>query len=518
MERCIGERRRVSDPIVSSSGRYATPFAGYKSPMPELPEVETVARDLRPLLVGRTLVGLTRSRKALRRPGRRPGRRSCRPAGRGGPPAGQVAPRWRLDSGAFLMVHLGMTGRFTVVAAGDPREPHTHLVFRLDNAQELRFRDARRFGSVDLLPGPGELEAFLATRPGAGAVGPEARRRSGRRLKDDPAGDQGGPAGPDGRGGRRQHLCRRGTLCRPNRPPAAGKRPATGRGGSPLHAVRDVLDRAIEAAGLDDPRLRRRLRAAGGYQDEFRRSTAEQASRARGAADAASQSGPHFGRSAGAQPQLSASHCQRCSEVEDADSDRGRTTAGRPLTTRPQTTPTMSYRAFKRLLGETGLERKCRFLFGAFILLLITLCFWRYARQTEGLAYDQIDTTGRLLVVAASWPSATSEPEPREADQTSSSSRSETTGRTHLQRVPVQGASRAGRTAAGAQARSGDEVAVRQQARRRPDTRRGQANQRPREVRSTTTARSVPGSPASAVTTDRAAVGQASRPPLSRAT
>src|SRR3954468_3676945 len=39
---------------------------GYKSPMPELPEVETVARDLRPLLVGRTLVGLTRSRKALR--------------------------------------------------------------------------------------------------------------------------------------------------------------------------------------------------------------------------------------------------------------------------------------------------------------------------------------------------------------------------------------------------------------------------------------------------------------------
>src|SRR4051812_50221449 len=39
---------------------------GYKSPMPELPEVETVARDLRPLVVGRTLVGLTRSRKALR--------------------------------------------------------------------------------------------------------------------------------------------------------------------------------------------------------------------------------------------------------------------------------------------------------------------------------------------------------------------------------------------------------------------------------------------------------------------
>src|SRR5947209_13567900 len=59
----------------------------------------------------------------------------------------------------------------------------------------------------------------------------------------------------------------------------------------------------------------------------------------------------------------------------------------------------MSYRAFKRLLGETSLERKCRFLFGAFILLLITSSFWLYARQTEHLAADQIVTTCRLLVV-----------------------------------------------------------------------------------------------------------------------
>lgn len=58
----------------------------------------------------------------------------------------------------------------------------------------------------------------------------------------------------------------------------------------------------------------------------------------------------------------------------------------------------MSYRAFKRLLGETSLERKCRFLFGGFILLLISGSFWLYARQTEHLAYDQIPTTGRILV------------------------------------------------------------------------------------------------------------------------
>src|ERR1700683_2221266 len=59
----------------------------------------------------------------------------------------------------------------------------------------------------------------------------------------------------------------------------------------------------------------------------------------------------------------------------------------------------MSYRAFKRLLGETSLERKCRFLLGGFILLLITASFWWYANQTEHLAYEQIVTTCRLLMI-----------------------------------------------------------------------------------------------------------------------
>src|SRR5438105_3687993 len=58
----------------------------------------------------------------------------------------------------------------------------------------------------------------------------------------------------------------------------------------------------------------------------------------------------------------------------------------------------MSYRAFKRLLGETSLERKCRFLFGAAIILLVTLSFWLYANQTERLAFDQAVNSCRLLV------------------------------------------------------------------------------------------------------------------------
>src|SRR5437588_10922251 len=58
----------------------------------------------------------------------------------------------------------------------------------------------------------------------------------------------------------------------------------------------------------------------------------------------------------------------------------------------------MSYRAFKRLLGETSLERKCRWLLGAGVLLLMTGSFWAYARQTEDLAYGQLETTGRALL------------------------------------------------------------------------------------------------------------------------
>ena len=58
----------------------------------------------------------------------------------------------------------------------------------------------------------------------------------------------------------------------------------------------------------------------------------------------------------------------------------------------------MSYRAFKRLLGETSLERKCRWLLGAGVLILMTGSFYIYANQTKGLAYEQLETTGRALL------------------------------------------------------------------------------------------------------------------------
>ncbi len=58
----------------------------------------------------------------------------------------------------------------------------------------------------------------------------------------------------------------------------------------------------------------------------------------------------------------------------------------------------MSYRSFKRVLGETNLERKCRWLFGLCLFVLITGSFWWYGTQTEQLVYKQNRNKGRLLV------------------------------------------------------------------------------------------------------------------------
>lgn len=59
----------------------------------------------------------------------------------------------------------------------------------------------------------------------------------------------------------------------------------------------------------------------------------------------------------------------------------------------------MSYRTFKRLMGETSLERKCRFLFGGGLLILITGSFYFYGQLTRRLVDEQNKITGRLLVM-----------------------------------------------------------------------------------------------------------------------
>jgi formamidopyrimidine-DNA glycosylase len=59
-----------------------------------------------------------------------------------------------------------MTGQFTVNPATDALPDHTHVVFDLANGTQLRFRDTRRFGSVELFPDAASVAAFLDARLG----------------------------------------------------------------------------------------------------------------------------------------------------------------------------------------------------------------------------------------------------------------------------------------------------------------------------------------------------------------
>src|SRR5688572_15447869 len=57
----------------------------------------------------------------------------------------------------------------------------------------------------------------------------------------------------------------------------------------------------------------------------------------------------------------------------------------------------MSYRTFKRVLGETSLERKCRWWFGLSLVVLLTLSFTWYGRRTDKLVEDRIETLSEEL-------------------------------------------------------------------------------------------------------------------------
>lgn len=135
--------------------------------MPELPEVETVARDLRPLLVGRTITALMKSKHKLRKPWWKAGEKAHL-IGQSVTAIHRRAKylRVELSGGGCLLVHLGMTGQFTVVPAAEPKPDHLHFVFELDDGNQLRYRDARRFGAVELFASSTDTAYALDTTLG----------------------------------------------------------------------------------------------------------------------------------------------------------------------------------------------------------------------------------------------------------------------------------------------------------------------------------------------------------------
>ena len=122
--------------------------------MPELPEVETVIRGLRPRLEGARLARVTQRRADLRFP--LPERFVTRLEGRRVTRIGRRAKYILayLDDGQVLLCHLGMSGRLILSAPGEANGapgPHDHVVLTTEHGDELRFNDARRFGFMDLV-------------------------------------------------------------------------------------------------------------------------------------------------------------------------------------------------------------------------------------------------------------------------------------------------------------------------------------------------------------------------------
>lgn len=140
--------------------------------MPELPEVETVVRGLRPSLEGRRLVAVEQRCPALRFP--LPARMAERLEGRRVRRIDRRAKYIQMffDDGQVLLCHLGMSGRMVLhdcdAAPPPPFDKHDHVIFRTDLGMEVRFNDARRFGMMDLVP-----ESELANHRLLRDIGPE---------------------------------------------------------------------------------------------------------------------------------------------------------------------------------------------------------------------------------------------------------------------------------------------------------------------------------------------------------
>jgi formamidopyrimidine-DNA glycosylase len=151
--------------------------------VPELPEVETIRRQLAPLVEGRVVARLDIADPRWCLPlapeailDAVQGRRVEHLARRG------KYLVWELQDEAFLLMHLRMTG--TLLYDAPPGTPYERVRWTLDDGHELRFCDPRRFGTGELALGTPARDAFFAARLGLepldGELTGEALRRMAR--------------------------------------------------------------------------------------------------------------------------------------------------------------------------------------------------------------------------------------------------------------------------------------------------------------------------------------------------
>ena len=129
--------------------------------MPELPEVETIKRDLDRDVVGKRIksVEVSGMRSIRRHPNKKHFIAKLEGTKISGVERRGKYLLLRLDSGDVLVAHLGMSGQLLRAKGGkEPVDKHTHVVFTFTQGGQLRFVDPRTFGEL-FVTTPGELEA-----------------------------------------------------------------------------------------------------------------------------------------------------------------------------------------------------------------------------------------------------------------------------------------------------------------------------------------------------------------------
>ena len=134
--------------------------------MPELPEVETIVRGLREPLLGRRFTGVRIGWENL------VARPTAEEFVRGLVGQRIIGVRRRgkylifaLSGGGSLIFHLRMTGRLLIKNPDDELDKHDHLIFELDDGQELRFNNVRKLGRVYLVDDEDEIVGRLGPEP-----------------------------------------------------------------------------------------------------------------------------------------------------------------------------------------------------------------------------------------------------------------------------------------------------------------------------------------------------------------
>ncbi|HET9030738.1 MAG TPA: bifunctional DNA-formamidopyrimidine glycosylase/DNA-(apurinic or apyrimidinic site) lyase, partial [Candidatus Aquilonibacter sp.] len=141
---------------------------------PELPEVETIVRGLRPAIAGKTIAAVNVTLKKM----------AVAPAGSAFERAlkgerieaidrrGKYAV-FTLRSGRLLVTSLRMTGRLVVLGPGDLPYPYTHVELRFSDKSRLAFADVRQFGRMRLVEAGEPWDADLGVEPLSGSFTPD---------------------------------------------------------------------------------------------------------------------------------------------------------------------------------------------------------------------------------------------------------------------------------------------------------------------------------------------------------